>query len=65
MKNLVVLIEPSEKTNLISPKTGSMCLNRFCIDEETAFELSGVYYLKELPTRGIDIPKGNGYLRIQ
>ena len=24
-----------------------MCLNRFCIDEDAAFESSGVYYLEK------------------
>ena len=28
-------------------KAGNMCLNRFCIDEDAAFELSGVNYLKK------------------
>ena len=28
-------------------KAGNMILNRFCIDEDAAFELSGVYYLKK------------------
>ena len=30
----------------ISSKGGKMCLNRFCIDEDAAFELSAVNYLK-------------------
>ena len=44
MKNLVVLMEPSEDAYDISLKGGNM--NRFCIDEDTAFELSGVNHLK-------------------
>ena len=31
----------------ISWKAGNTCLNRFCIDEDAAFELSGIYYLKK------------------
>ena len=47
MQNLVVLIEPSEDLHEISLKAGNMILNRFCIDEDAAFELSGVKYLKK------------------
>ena len=39
--------EPWQNTN----KTGNMILNRFCIDEDAAFELSGVNYLKNIPFR--------------
>ena len=44
MHNLVILMEPCEDGYEISSKAGNMCLNRFCIDEDAAFELSGVYY---------------------
>ena len=47
MQNLVVLMEPSEKVWSCSLKAGNMILNRFCIDEDSAFELSGVNYLKK------------------
>merc|ERR1712176_1533820 len=47
MQNLVVLMEPSEHAYDVSLKGGSMILNRFCIDEDAAFELSGVNYLKK------------------
>ena len=47
MQNLVVLIEPSEDAWTTPLKGGNMILNRFCIDEDAAFELSGVNYLKE------------------
>ena len=64
MQNLVVLMEPPQdylKYN-ISSKGGNMCLNRFCIDEDAAYELSGVYYLDEpkakLRRRKIVIGKG-------
>ena len=42
MQNLVVLMEQTEKTHYINQKAGNMFLNRFCIDEDAAFELSGV-----------------------
>ena len=47
MQNLVVLMEPSEDAFGDSLKAGNMILNRFCIDEDAAFELSGVNYLKK------------------
>ena len=47
MQNLVVLMEPSKDANDFSMRTGNMILNRFCIDEDAAFELSGVNYLKK------------------
>ena len=46
MQNLVVLFEPSRGPD-VSLKGGNMILNRFCIDEDAAFELSGVNYLKK------------------
>ena len=47
MQNLVVLMEPSKDAWDTSLKGGKMILNRFCIDEDAAFELSGVNYLKK------------------
>ena len=47
MQNLVVLMEPSEDAHITPLKGGNMILNRFCIDEDAAFELSGVNYLKK------------------
>ena len=47
MQNLVVLMEPSENAYDYSSKAGNMIFNRFCIDEDAAFELSGVNYLKK------------------
>ena len=46
MQNLVVFIEPSEDASNISAKAAMLFWNRFCISEESACELSGVYYLK-------------------
>ena len=45
MQNLVIFIQPSEDSSNISSKGGKLYMNRFCIDEEAACELSGVYYL--------------------
>ena len=47
MQNLVVFMEPSEYAYQTPLKGGNMILNRFCIDEDAAFELSGVNYLKK------------------
>jgi len=59
MQNLVVLMEPSETACQTSLRGGNMILNRFCIDEDAAFELSGVNYLKD--RRIIDTEKGKEY----
>ena len=47
MQNLVFLMEQPKKEYEISLKAGNMYLNRFCIDEDASFELSGVYDLKK------------------
>ena len=47
MQNLVVLMEPSENAWRTSLRGGNMILNRFCIDEDAAFELAGVNSLKK------------------
>ena len=47
MQNMVVLMDPPWKEFDFSSTAGNMFLNRFCIDEDTAFELSGVYDLDE------------------
>ena len=47
MQNLVVLMEPSKDAWKTSLKGGNMILNRFCIDEDAGFELSGVSYLEK------------------
>ena len=38
-------METSKEAFEIDMKAGNMILNRFCIDEDAAFELSGVNYL--------------------
>ena len=47
MQNLVVLMEPSGDASNISFKAVNMILNRFCIDEDAAFELSRVNFLRK------------------
>ena len=47
MQNLVVLMEPNERAHRTPLKGGNMIFNRFCIDEDAAFELSGVNYLEK------------------
>ena len=47
MQNLVFLMEPSLDAERTPMKAGNMCLNRFLIDEDAAFELSGVHYLEK------------------
>ena len=47
MQNLVVFMEPSEKDWITPLKGGNMILNRFCIDEDAVFELSGVKNLEK------------------
>ena len=54
MQNLVFLMEPSDDADKIHIKGGNMCLNRFCIDEDAAFELSGVNYLMKTSGEMID-----------
>ena len=46
-QNIVILMEDHSNPSIISMKAGNMCLNRFCIDENAAFALSGVYFLKK------------------
>ena len=40
-------MEPSEDACYTPLKAGNMILNRFCIDEDAAFELSGVNSFKK------------------
>ena len=47
MQNLVIFMEPSKDTWQISLKGANMYMNRFLIDEDVAFEFSGVHYLAE------------------
>ena len=45
-QNLVVFMEENEDPWRTNVKAGNMCLNRFCIEEDAAFE-SEVYYLNK------------------
>ena len=47
MQKLVVLMEPSGDAHITPLKGGNMILNRFCIDEDAAFELAGVNSLQK------------------
>ena len=47
MQNVVALINSIEEAYDISIKAVNMYLNRLCIDEEAAFESTGIYFLKE------------------
>ena len=42
MQNLFVFMAPSKHAYDVSLKVGNMIFNRFCIDEDAGFELSGV-----------------------
>ena len=46
-QNIIILHEKSFEPFDISLYAGNMFMNRFCIDEEAGFELSGVSFLKE------------------
>ena len=46
MQNVVLLIDPLLQAYDVSTKAGNMYLNRLCIDEEAAFETTGVYSLQ-------------------
>ena len=62
MQNLVVMMEPSEHAWDNSLKAGNMFLNRFCIDEDAAFELSGVKYLQKSSRKMLSRGKLGGEL---
>ena len=73
IQNLVVVLEPTQEAYDKSLNAGNMCLNRFSIDEDSAFELSGVHHFEK---SSLDInllneyvverkTKGKGYLSLQ
>ena len=43
-QNLIFLMQRPENSFDISLKGGNMCMNRFCIDEDAAFEVSEIYF---------------------
>ena len=49
MQNLVIFKEPSKDAYDITMNGTNMLLNRFCVDEDSAVEISAVYYLKKGP----------------
>ena len=61
MQNLVVFMEPYEDASFTPLKAGNMILNRFCIDEDAAFELSGVNCFEKMPRYLNDKKKGKEY----
>ena len=58
MQNVVLLLESSEEAYNVSWKAGIMLLNRFCIDEDAAYESAGVYYLKSSKKHRFETTKG-------
>ena len=58
-QNLVVLIDSMKGPYYSCQKVGNMYLNRFCIDEDAAFELSELRYLV-IPKTYRGIIKGMG-----
>ena len=66
-------MEPSEDAENIDLKGGNMSLNRFSIDEDAGFELSGVCCLKK-SSKDLALKKefklereskGKGYVRLK
>ena len=47
-QDLYVFMEQNKNASITNVKAGNMFLNRFCIDEDAAFELNEVNYLKKL-----------------
>lgn len=47
MQNVVILVNPRKEAYDISTKAVNMYMNRFCIEEDAAFEISGVNYLED------------------
>ena len=56
MQNLVVLIEQANIPWVTSFKAAKMCFNRFCIDEDAAFEFSGVRDRVNVPFKAKGYP---------
>ena len=64
MQDVIILKEKSLNSWNISPKGANFLMNRFFIDEDAAFELSGVYDLKESSWK-IDEEKGTAHLSLK
>ena len=54
MQNVVFFKDPTGSENDISLKAGNMNLNRFCIDEDASFEISGMSNLNKRSNQGND-----------
>ena len=61
MQNLVVMNNQSGYAYKDSLKTGNMILNRFCIDEDAAFELSPTFELSPKYFYDKEYRKGQEY----
>lgn len=65
-QNSVYLLEPSANTWDISVKAGYKYMNQFCIDEDAAYESTGLYFLQESNFERFDDDlrnkKGTAYL---
>ena len=47
-QNLILLIQPTDISWFTPEKTANLLMNRFCINEDAAFEVSGVHYLGKM-----------------
>ena len=68
MQNLIVFMDRfydpgSKNASDISINGGKMCLNRFCVDEDAAFEVSGVHKSEE--SKYLPLEKGKGYASLK
>ena len=57
MKNIIVFIEPQVESYFPCFKLAYKFFNRVCIDEDAAFELLGVYYLRKCSNELFNKPK--------
>ena len=59
IQEVILLLEAYDDAPVNSFKGGNMAFNRFCIEEETGFESSGVFRLRKC-RREVDLAKGEG-----
>ena len=55
MRNIIIFIEPSDKEYETPLKIGRLYWNRFAIDENAAFEILGVYEIKQSLNQGMRV----------
>ena len=60
MQKLVFLMEPPAKAWDISSKAVNMCMNRFCIDEDAAFEFNFESLILRLTVSAFKLAKSTG-----